>query len=70
MLNFYWLLIIDEKFMTNCKFFHLMNCCLRQGRNKFRDIFNDINILFYNDFDQLILINDVIFYFENDFAID
>ena len=56
--------------MMNCKFFYLMNCRLRQDRNKFHDFFNDMNILFCDDFDQLILINDVVFYFEDDFAID
>ena len=56
--------------MMNCKFFYLMNRRLQQDRNKFRDIFDDLNILFCDDFDQLILINNIIFYFENNFAID
>ena len=47
-----------------------MNRHLRQDRNKFHDFFDDINILFCDDFDQLISIDDVVFYFENNFAID
>ena len=70
LLNVYWFLIIDEKFMMNCKFLYLMNRRLRQSRNKSHDFFDDMNILFCDDFDQLISINDVVFYFENNFAID
>ena len=70
LLNVCWFLIINEKFIMNCKFFHLMNRRLRQDQNKFYDFFDDMNILFCDDFDQLISIDDVAFYFENDFAID
>ena len=56
--------------MMNYKFLHLMNRRLRQDRNKFHDFFNDMNILFCDNFNQLISINDIVFYFENNFAID
>ena len=56
--------------MLECKFLHFVNFRLRQIFCKFDVFFDDLNILFCDDFDQLISIDDHVLYNDDDFSND
>ncbi len=54
----YHFLIINKKFMIDLKTLHYINQYLHQIHTQSNVFFKNLFILFYNDFDQLSLIND------------
>ena len=56
--------------MLKCKFLYFVNFRLRQILCKFDVYFDDFNNFFYDDFDQLISIDDHVLYNDDDFSND